>query len=144
MALVLRARLHTFPTRFYFFGLRWPPFGWLVGSLDGWLAGCLARWLAGWLAGWLVLARWLAGWFAGWLARRLTGWLGEKEGGRRKEDKGEGQSTGRKGAGRKEGAGETLYLKKSGVQTPDRPKAVMLREPIRATGQPGCGYGFGV
>ena len=89
--------------------------GWLFGWLAGWLLGSLAGWLVGWLAG--RLAGWLVGSSAGWL-------VGEE--GRRKGDKGEGQSTGRKGAGRKEGAGETLYKTKSGALTPDRPKAVML------------------
>ena len=51
---------------------------------------------------------------------------GRRGAGRRQGEEVEGQSTGRKGEGRKEGEGETLYKKKLGVQTPDRPKAVML------------------
>ena len=51
---------------------------------------------------------------------------GRRGAGRRKGEEGDGQSTGKKGEERKEGEGETLYKKKSGVQTPDRPKAVML------------------
>ena len=110
MALVLHARLHIFPIRFNYLGLRWPPVGWLVGWLAGWLAGCLAGWLVGWLAGWPV------------------GWLTEVGAGSRKEEGGGGrgarhreQRGGKKGRRRR-----NLILKKSGVQTPDRPKAVML------------------
>ena len=50
---------------------------------------------------------------------------GRRGAGRRQGEEGEGQSTGRKGEGRKEGEGETLYKKLLGVQTPDRPKAVI-------------------
>ena len=88
----------------------------LAGWLVAWLAVCLAGWLVGWLVGWR-LAGWLAGWLtgrlAGWLPGWLPGWLADRGGGRRAR-------------GRAQGEGETLYKKKSGVQTPDRPKAVML------------------
>ncbi len=64
-----------------------------------------------WLVAWLLrcLAGWLFGWLVGWGTRK-------EEGGRRTRARGRAQG----------GKGQTLYKKKSGVQTPDRPKAVML------------------
>ena len=140
MALVVRARKHIFPIDFanlwlccrcllHIFprqgaarGLHGWLVGWLIGWPVGWLAGRLAGWLRGCLAAWLVgwLARWLVGWLAGWLTKVGAG---GQEGGRGK--KATGRAQGRKG--RKERREkEKPYIKKSGVQTPDRPKAVML------------------
>ena len=76
---------------------------------DSWLVGSLAGWLAGWLVGWL----------AGWLADR---------GGARKEEGGGGRGAEHREekGGKKGGRRRNPILKKTGVQTPDRPKAVML------------------
>ena len=144
MALVLRARIHIFPTHIascwlccrcllHIFPRHGVPrglHGWLVGWLAarllgwlaGWLLGCLAGWLAAWLVGWL--AGWPVGWLAGPLAGCLLGWLVAWK---------VGWLAGRNGRGERrkpKNINTSILIYKKIALTPDRPKAVMLYIPV--------------